>query len=178
MRRADGDALDRQLGESLCMVSRQFAGSARVSRYVSALPATQLAVSAEFEGEISLESARVSGVAIGAGEAICVELTWTAAHTPPADYTVFVHLIDADGAVVAQSDLWPGGGYLPTSTWQAGQVVADRHGLIAPHGIQPGAYRLSIGLYDTAGTRLALRDAAGKPITDAFVIGSIEIRKR
>ena len=175
--RETGDAIDRRLSESLCLVSRQFAGEARVSRYVSVEPTTDLNVSTEFEDNIKLENARISGTAINAGEPICVELEWTATQTPSTEYTVFVHLLDSNNQVIAQSDVSPGSGFAPTTTWFPSQAIVDRHGLIVPATVAPGMYRLTLGLYDLEGTQLPVRSTAGMPATDSFLLGTLEIRK-
>jgi len=175
--RETGDAIDRRLSESLCLVSRQFAGAARVSRYVSVEPTTDLNASTEFEDNIKLENARISGTAIIAGEPICVELQWTATQTPSTEYTVFVHLLDSNNQVIAQSDVSPGSGFAPTTTWFPSQAIVDRHGLIVPATVAPGMYRLTLGLYDLEGTRLPVRSTAEMPATDSFLLGTLEIRK-
>lgn len=56
---------------------------------------------------------------------IFVTLEWKAQDTLTSDYSWFVHLIDADGNILAQQDRAPQGGYMPTSAWQDGQRVAD-----------------------------------------------------
>ncbi|MGH2592683.1 MAG: hypothetical protein ACRDGG_04150, partial [Anaerolineae bacterium] len=175
--RQTGDAIDRRLSESLCLVSRQFAGAARVSRYVSVEPTTDLNVSTEFEDNIKLENVRTSSTAVGPGEPICVELEWMAAQTPSTDYIVFVHLLDSNNQVVAQSDVSPGSGFAPTTAWLPSQAIVDRHGLIVPAAVAPGMYRLTAGLYDLEGTRLPVRSTAGTPATDSFLLGTLEIRK-
>jgi hypothetical protein len=170
--RAAGDELDQQLSERLCIVAREFVGAARMSRYVNAQPSIDLNVSVDFEGGIRLSRAQISGAVIDAGDSICVELTWTAARPPTTDYTAFVHLLDAGGKIVAQSDVAPGSGYAPTTTWQPAQAIVDRHGLVTPNGLAPGAYRIAVGLYDLEGKRLPARPAA-----DAVVLGTLEIRR-
>ncbi len=171
--RQTGEAIDRRLSESLCIVGRQFAGTARVSHYVNIKPTIALDASAEFEDNINLWSVRISGTSIRPGEPMCVELAWMATQTPSTDYTVFVHLLDSNGDVVAQSDVWPGSGFAPTTSWTPAQAITDRHGLIVPVTTAPGAYRLTVGLYDLEGTRLPARRPAG----DVALLGTVEIRK-
>jgi hypothetical protein len=142
------------LSDSLCLVSRQFAGSARVSRYANAQLQNDFTVSARFENGIALIGARLSQLALRAGDPVCAELTWRAERTPANEYSVFVHLLDAAGNVVAQSDTTPGSGFAPTTTWPPSQPIIDRHGLILPPELAPGEYRLTAGLYDRAGARL------------------------
>ncbi|HKZ85434.1 MAG TPA: glycosyltransferase family 87 protein [Anaerolineae bacterium] len=170
-RRNIGEDIDRYLSDSLCIVSRQFAGAARVARYANAKPGTDLRVSADFEKGIALAGARINNTSIGQDDPICVELVWTADATPSTDYTVFVHLLDAAGNLVAQSDIQPGSGYTPTTTWTPHQPILDRHGLIPPAGLAPGTYRLTAGMYDLEGVRLPTGDGADSAMLGEIVAG-------
>ncbi len=55
---------------------------------------------------------------------LAVTLVWQALRQPDDNYQVFVHLLDENGQIVAQSDAAPGGGYA-TGQWLDGEVVAD-----------------------------------------------------
>ena len=55
-----------------------------------------------------------------------VLLRWRATVPLDEDYTVFVHYL-RDGERIGQADAPPAGGYYPTSRWQAGDVINDRH---------------------------------------------------
>jgi hypothetical protein len=83
---------------------------------------------------------------------LTLTLTWQAVALPQQapvaeDYTVFLHLLDSEGEKVAQRDSQPCDGECPTSGWQPGQIVADRHSLSLPPGAALGPYRLALGLY-------------------------------
>ncbi len=60
---------------------------------------------------------------------LAVTLVWQALHRPESSYQVFLHLLDEDGQIVAQSDAAPGGGYA-TSQWLPQEVVIDTHTLV------------------------------------------------
>jgi hypothetical protein len=88
---------------------------------------------------------------------VAVALHWRSIQVPRADYTVFVHLLDADGEVVSQHDGPPQDGAYPTSTWDAGEVVVDERILLLPPDLTPGLYSLWVGLYlPASGERLAV----------------------
>ncbi len=57
------------------------------------------------------------------------------------DYTVFVHVVDAQGKILAQADREPQDGFYPTSLWDVGEQVRDAYALSVT-----GA-RIEIGLY-------------------------------
>ncbi len=85
------------------------------------------------------------------GQTVVVTIPWQVRETPDQDWSVFLHLMDEDGVVVAQRDSYPGGGAWPTGDWRAGDVVTDTHRLTLPFaaGSPPcEACRLLLGWYD------------------------------
>ena len=61
-----------------------------------------------------------------------VNLWWKTSGTLPEDYLVFVHLVDNDGAQVAQHDHIAGADMYPTSLWSPGTFLRDRFYLNVP----------------------------------------------
>ena len=164
-------AIDRQLSETLCKVSREFAGSAQVSRFVNASPDRDLNTTAAFENGLQLNRVRISNTTLKPGGPLCLELHWSTNAPLPTDYTVFVHVLDQNGQIVAQSDLQPGGGYAPTSGWPIRQPITDRHGVILPPTLAPGEHQIVIGLYGPDGVRLT--SSTGK---DVIALSEITIQ--
>jgi hypothetical protein len=80
-------------------------------------------------------------------ETVQIDLHWQPLHPMDNDYTSFVQLLAASEEKVAQSDHQPGGVYYPTSHWQPGETLRDRHTLTLPAGALPGPYRLLVGMY-------------------------------
>ncbi len=80
------------------------------------------------------------------GEPLTVTLYWQALADPPADYTLFLHLTDADGQMAAQDDAPPLGGQFPTGTWRAGDRYVTSHTLTPPTD-SAGPYALYVGMY-------------------------------
>ncbi|GMQ78360.1 MAG: hypothetical protein BMS9Abin02_0863 [Anaerolineae bacterium] len=74
-----------------------------------------------------------------------VTLTWQAQVPMDRSYTIFVHLLNENGELVAQLDR-PPDGYL-TSDWQEGEIVIDSLRLELPADMQPGAYFIQSGFY-------------------------------
>ncbi|HEX9118476.1 MAG TPA: hypothetical protein VGA61_20585, partial [Anaerolineae bacterium] len=93
----------------------------------------------------------LSTTTVTAGGNLSLTLYWQAAGTTDRAYTVFVHLIDAQGNLAGSGDGEPGGGTLPTTGWLAGEYLVDRHTVGLAAEARPGSYRLAIGLYDPAG---------------------------
>ncbi|NDJ36032.1 MAG: hypothetical protein GYB64_15360 [Chloroflexi bacterium] len=79
-----------------------------------------------------------------------MRLVWQALDPPAGSYTVFVHLLDAAGQIVAQQDRQPhvGGRPYPPDLWVPGEVVADDPYMLSlPAELPGGPYRLRIGWY-------------------------------
>jgi 4-amino-4-deoxy-L-arabinose transferase-like glycosyltransferase len=99
------------------------------------------------------------------GQNVYLTLYWQAEKPTSEPVSAFIHLLDEDGEIVAQTDQWPGG--LPSSVWSAGQVIVDEHALAIPSDLAPGDYRVATGLYTAAdGTRLHAFDSAGERLPD------------
>ncbi len=81
------------------------------------------------------------------GEKLTVTLYWQPQSELDFDYTSYVHLVDEAGRGITQSDHLPGGEYYPTSQWRPGEVLRDSHGLTIPAEVEPGVYRLLVGMY-------------------------------
>jgi hypothetical protein len=81
-------------------------------------------------------------------------LYWQSLAPVDTDYTVFVHIRNANGEMVAQKDGPPAAGAYPTSLWDSGEIIKDS--LIIPlENLEPGQYSLVTGLYDArTGERL------------------------
>jgi 4-amino-4-deoxy-L-arabinose transferase-like glycosyltransferase len=94
---------------------------------------------------------------------------WKRAAPMKVDYTVFVHILDAAGNIVAQKDRQPMDGADPTSLWEEGEQVVDRYSFEAP--LDPAAAQIEIGMYRTdTGQRLEVADENGKPLGDHVML--------
>lgn len=78
-----------------------------------------------------------------------VTLVWQAVAAIADDYTVFVHLLAEDGVLVAQHDGIPLLGTRPTTSWQAGERLIDRHEWVLPAELPGQKGTLTVGLYDS-----------------------------
>jgi uncharacterized membrane protein len=86
--------------------------------------------------------------AVRDGPNLAVTLYWQALAPMPLDYTVFVHLLGPEGTTIAQHDGQPWWeAPLPTSSWQPGEFLQDRHVLTLPPDLPSGDYRLRVGVY-------------------------------
>ena len=87
-------------------------------------------------------------VSLAPGAEVNVSLVWRALAEIPDGYTVFVHLLDEQGTLIAQHDGVPAHGTRPTTSWRPGERILDEHAFVVPPGAA-GRARLVAGLYDT-----------------------------
>jgi len=92
------------------------------------------------------------------GELLDLTLIWRSiGEDIPQSYTVFVHLLNDEGAFLAQRDAIPVAGFRPTTSWRAGEVIADTHQIQIPDDADAGDYSLWLGFYDAdMGLRLPI----------------------
>lgn len=84
-----------------------------------------------------------------ADRSLKLTLYWRSMTSSSCDFLRFVHLLDADGAILAQADGHPAGNSYPTGQWVEGEVVADTVWLDIS-AVPPGTYRLATGFYGIA----------------------------
>jgi hypothetical protein len=124
------------------------------------------------------EVARLNAVAAPSraqpGETLPLALEWESTARTPVDYTVFVHVVAPDGAVVAQGDGPPLSGFAVTRLWQPGQTFVDERNVALPADLPPGEYQVRVGLYGPDGGRLAVTTNAG-PVGDSAAVGSFQV---
>ena len=112
------------------------------------------------------------------GETLDVTLTWHALEQLDADYLTFVHLVDAGGNVVAESNEAAKNGRFPTSSWVRGDWIEQTQQLSLA-GVPAGRYELYAGLWDEAADRtLPVVDDDGTVANWRHAIGEVEITNR
>jgi Dolichyl-phosphate-mannose-protein mannosyltransferase len=146
-----------------------------VAHNIATLATPALAVT--FSAPIQLEGYEIADNSIKRGDALVLFLYWRATKAISEDYTVFVHLVDSSGKVIASHDSQPHSGKSPTSGWEPGQLIVDPIVLQIPHYISPGlGHKLEVGMYIAAsGERLTTLDSNGNPINDKISIESFQI---
>jgi hypothetical protein len=103
------------------------------------------------------------------GDNIHLTLFWQCLVEMGQSYTVFTHLVDAGGHIVAQKDNPPVDGLYPTTKWGVGEIVRDQYDLAIPQGVAFGEYRFKVGMYlvETGERLKAMRD--DKPLPEDVV---------
>lgn len=93
------------------------------------------------------QQAKLLGYDLSSGRPFSVTLYWQAIQPDGLDYTVFVHLMDPAGKLIAQADSPPQNNGYPTSLWASDEQIADPHHFDLPADLPAGNYQLLIGLY-------------------------------
>ncbi len=100
-------------------------------------------VFATLAGQASLLEYRLVREAGGASLA----LTWRADTAISTDYTVFVHLLDAQNRIIAQGDAQPLAGRYPTHAWARGEVIYDVHAIALSADSLARLDHIAVGMY-------------------------------
>ncbi len=136
-------------------------------------------VSFSLGGKVALVGYEVDRLALTGAE-VGMTLYWRALAEMEETYTVFMHMIDEDGQIVAQGDSQPRDGNYPTDIWDEGEIIADKHVLPLPSHLAEGEYRLMVGMYllETM-QRLPALDANGMRLSDDQILlpGALQVRK-
>jgi 4-amino-4-deoxy-L-arabinose transferase-like glycosyltransferase len=117
---------------------------------------------AQLDG-IRLVGYTVADETVRPGQLVRLALFWQAQEVVTEPLTVFAHLVDQEGQLVAQQDGEPAGGSRPTVSWSSGELVRDQRGILLPRDTPPGEYRLVVGLYrPDSGQRLLVNPGSGE----------------
>jgi hypothetical protein len=140
---------ERWLAQRAFPVESHWFGSVRLMTYAPPLrdvPAT--AGGMRFGDAISLNTYVIAPPAPTTASVLRVALHWQSSRPLTTRYKVFVHILDAQGKVVAQSDAEPMADLAPTTSWQVGQTIDDLHGIRLPASLASQSLRVAVGLYD------------------------------
>ncbi len=109
---------------------------------------------------------------IPSGGELRVSTAWRRWATVSEEHSVFVHLLDENGQLIAQDDHPVGRGRYPSVAWPEGELIFERFELRLPAGIPSGRYRLVIGRYNWETLVRTPIDAS-----DHLELGWIEVRR-
>ncbi|MGB9299190.1 MAG: 6-pyruvoyl-tetrahydropterin synthase-related protein [Anaerolineae bacterium] len=124
-----------------------------------------------FDEQMDLVGYRLANNTARPGNYFRLLLYWEGRADVSGDYTVFVHLTDEEGRVLAQGDSAPAGGIYPTWAWIPGEVVEDEHLVPLEIDVPPGTYHLAIGLYEVDTLkRLEATNSEGVSLGDRILL--------
>jgi hypothetical protein len=129
-----------------------------------ALPAAATPLDVRFGEAIALRGYDFEGASVRPGGTLTLTLHWQALKPVAEPYTVFIHLRNEGGELIAQQDNMPLRGSAPTTCWVPGEILSDRYVLHVDPQTPPGRYLLSAGLYHwPEGQRLAAHGLGARP---------------
>jgi hypothetical protein len=134
----------------------------------------------EFGGVMKLLGYEIEKEQVRPGEKLSITLYWESLAKMERNWSVFVHLLDEEGIIVAQRDTYPGLGRYPTTIWAVGDSIADRYAIAIPEtAFSPTRASIEVGLYYLpTGERLLASSEEGKVLGDSVQLGWIEIVPR
>ncbi|MCL4298442.1 MAG: cellulase family glycosylhydrolase [Anaerolineae bacterium] len=139
------------------------------------LPTGAEPMSAVFNHEIELVGYKLQPDPLTSPGTINLTLYWQSVQAVANDYTVFIHLTDGTGSIVAQEDSPPAQGKFPSSRWLPGQLIEDEHHTLTSANLPAGKYDLRVGLYNSAtGERLSVQSESN-PVQDSFLLASLTV---
>jgi hypothetical protein len=127
---------------------------------------------ANLGGQIDLLESTVHAVRLP-GSTLRVDARWRAAAPMDRDYTVFVHVSDTSGRVIAQYDGQPTNATYPTSAWLPGETIVDHYTMTLPSPVPPGPLTVSLGVYDLRTLQRLPVIENGKATGDEIVLGTL-----
>ena len=121
-----------------------------------------------FGGVVELLSFEVHDPTVSPGDTVTVVTVWRV--VDPSRFgtirqeaygfeaALFVHVLDAEGGIVAQDDRLDA----PAWNWRPGDAFVQLHRLQLPPALEPGSYALALGIYTYPGSpRLPVSASAG-----------------
>jgi hypothetical protein len=145
-------------------------GSIEIKNRARAMTAPAIAQSREavFDQKIKLLGYELT---MDAQRNVRLILYWRALGLMDTPYTVFVHLLDANGNLLASADAEPGNGEFPTTGWIENEYITDTRVFPSVAEIPPGEYHIAIGWYDaTTGVRLKIPDGKDKIVLEGLTL--------
>lgn len=121
------------------------------------MPEILVKADVEWENGIHLAGYDLPKQQVTQGNGLDLVLYWHPEDELTTGLTVFVHLVDSEGNIVAQRDQIPSSGARPTTGWAPGEFVADPYMLPIGPSVPLGEYRVRIGWYNNiTGERIHL----------------------
>jgi mannosyltransferase len=174
-----GHVVESWLDQTSFITFRQwyYTGELRLYTLGQAGPPKHLVIDALLNGNIRCRDVDLNASKLHPGDTLTLTIYWQPNVVPREDYVVFVHVLDANGALVAQHDGEPVGGTRPTSSWLAGETIADRHAIVLPPDQPAGSYVLQAGLTfpGQPTQRLPVTGPDAQPAGDAVRLATLEV---
>ena len=137
----------------------------------------ELSLPVSFNHQVTLLAYRLNGTCFAPGDTVELVTYWQAEDTYQQDLAIFVHLLDAQSQENGGQDVL----HVPSTTWQAGDVVVQVHRFAVATDTTAGPHYLELGWYDRATlSRLPVlvhlhNTTHGETVADRLLLHPIEI---
>jgi hypothetical protein len=104
-----------------------------------------------YDGVLRLKGYQIEAASIQPGDWLPLMLYWQTTQPISKNYSTFVHLLDAQGEAIAQTNTYPDGGKWPTSQLGPGQVLPATYYVFIPpetEAMAPLLTRLAVGIFE------------------------------
>ncbi len=147
---------------------------------ISALPAGATQIEAVLSDVAVIRGHQVSQTEAAPGDRVSLTIFWQPLQRTGLPYSVFVHLLDQNNALIAQRDTYPGLGRNPTNAWEPGRLFADTYSVLIPETAPaPATARWRVGLWQVeTEDRAWLLGPEGEPIDSGVALGELYLRPR
>ncbi len=170
---------ERWLALNAFPIESRWFGSVRLATYAPPLDAPVVQTRGAFFGyDVQLLDAQLAPAVLHAGDVLRLAFRWQTIAPIGEDFKIFIHVLDAQGNVIAQRDAAPMADLYPTSAWQVGEIVSDLHGVRLPSNTRTGALRIALGFYaPQSNERMSVRALDGQPLPDGqFIITGLSVQ--
>ena len=122
--------------------------------------------------QIELVEAAASAAVVMPGDEVQMDVAFRSRAALADDWSLFIHLVDGTGLIVAQLDTMPGGGLRPTSGWREGGILSDSYTISIPETVYtPNRARWQLGFYNHRSGERLLRAGGGQ----SYAFGDVAI---
>ncbi|GAB4472533.1 MAG: hypothetical protein Kow00124_10670 [Anaerolineae bacterium] len=123
------------------------------------LPEMDYAAGVPWENGVWLAGYDMPTQEVAPGDGLRLTFYWRPDAEVNTGLTLFIHVVDQSGRIVAQRDQVPANGSRPTTGWAPGEVIEDPYALYIAPDVPPGQHLVRIGWYDPrTGQRVKMPD--------------------
>jgi len=171
--------VEKWLDRNTYKAAEKWYGRVRLATYAvpgQVADAPEALLDAQLGDRIRLYGYSLLTPTVAPGDIVQIALFWRCERAIEQRYKVFVHILDAGGQIVAQTDREPGGDLVPTTIWKPGEPIVDRYGVALPAELPPGRYPIEVGMYTIEGDGARLRVVNGTvDVGDALMLTQVTV---
>lgn len=132
----------------------------------------------DFGDQIRLLGYELETKRLAPGETLSLSLYWQALKEIDQDYWLLIRIVDEEGEVPLTKDGSPSAGRYATDLWKKGEIIPSQHRLQLPLEVQPGLYRIEIGVHPFGAWEwLPIIDQERKLLGERISLAEISVSK-